>query len=65
MEQDPEGLGAPTPVPPDHNDNGMSEFFQDQEEFEALGKIAHAFRNYRTDAEWEITRWEYNYSRQA
>ena len=33
------------------------------EEIKALGRIAHAFRGYKTDAEWEIRRWEYNYSR--
>jgi hypothetical protein len=66
MEQRSEELNAPPTVPPDHNyDDGMSLFFQDQEEFQALGKIAHAIREYKTDAEWEIKRWEYNYSRQA
>ena len=40
-------------------------FSTDQEEFAAIGKVSHAFKEYRTDAEWEITRWEYNYSRQA
>eukprot|EP00887_Chlorella_sp_A99_P004676 scaffold4.g4676.t1 len=29
----------------------------------ALGRVAHAFREYRMDAEWEISRWEYNYGR--
>ena len=26
-------------------------------------RVAHAFREYRVEAEWEISRWEYNYSR--
>jgi hypothetical protein len=52
------------PPAPDHIvDANENLFFQDQEEFEALGKISHAINEYRTDAEWEITRWEYNYSR--
>jgi len=29
----------------------------------ALGKIAHALREYQTDSNHEINRWEYNYSR--
>ena len=26
-------------------------------------RIAHAFRRYKTDADWEVTRWESNYLR--
>ena len=26
-------------------------------------RIAHAFRGYKTDADWEVTRWESNYLR--
>jgi len=67
MEQSPNKSGLPLAPPPDHidDDTNAKSFFQDREEFEALGKIAHAFREYKTDAEWEIKRWEYNYSRQA
>jgi hypothetical protein len=54
----------PVDVSPEFIYDANSNLF-DQEEFLALGKIAHAFREYRNDAEWEITRWEYNYSRQA
>ena len=57
--------GAPLDGADQHNyDINLSEFMQDKEDFEALGKIAHAFREYKTDAEWDIKRWEYNYSRQ-
>ena len=35
----------------------------EQEELAALGKIAHAFVQYKIDSEWEVKRWEYNYSR--
>lgn len=35
----------------------------DADERMALGRVAHAFREYRMDAEWEISRWEYNYGR--
>lgn len=67
MEQDCGNSGLHLAPPPDHIHDGANAdlIFQDQEEFEALGKITHAFREYRTDAEWEIKRWEYNYSRQA
>jgi hypothetical protein len=67
MEQDPENSGLHLASPPDHIYDGIDagSIFQDQEEFEALGKIGHAYREYKTDAEWEIKRWEYNYSRQA
>ncbi|KAL4523268.1 hypothetical protein Ndes2437B_g00396 [Nannochloris sp. 'desiccata'] len=65
MEQDCGNSGLHLAPPPDHIHDGANAdlIFQDQEEFEALGKITHAFREYRTDAEWEIKRWEYNYSR--
>ena len=29
----------------------------------AACRIAHAFRGYKTDADWEVTRWESNYLR--
>ena len=56
---------------PDSNTNGEGEnargcgnqFAADREEFEALGRIAHAFREYKTEAEWILHRWEYNYSK--
>ena len=35
----------------------------DAEELQALGKIVHAFREYRTAAESEIERWQHNFSR--
>jgi len=38
-------------------------FQRDQEECDALGKIAYAFKEYRTCAELEFNRWEYNYGR--
>ena len=29
----------------------------------AACRIAHAIRGYKTDADWEVTRWESNYLR--
>ncbi|KAL6750018.1 N2227-like protein-domain-containing protein [Haematococcus lacustris] len=32
-------------------------------EREALGRIVNAMRHYQQDAEWEVSRWEFNYNR--
>lgn len=50
-------------APPDHGFDQYAAPDMDRQEREALGKIVHAMRHYRDDAEWEVARWEYNYAR--
>ena len=54
IEQNPVGADVP-----DASRNDV----RDAEELRALGRIAYAISQYRTYAEWEITRWERNYAR--
>lgn len=61
MDGDSREDGRPTAEPPNTFENQIDD--PDIEEFIALGRIAHAFREYRTDAEWEIRRWEYNFGK--
>ena len=43
---------------PPMSDDGSGDDINEQEEAEALGRIAHAIACYRSDASGEISRWE-------